>query len=147
FDALDQTRPNRHYHVDHLGSPRLITDASGHKLAADFYLPFGGEAPGQERHYAGFDERARFTGHERDGAGNPARPTLDYMHARYYTPDGGRFLSVDPVLNLNRALREPQNWNRYSYVMNNPLNYTDPTGKDVSIRLSFQGEGWTDEDK
>jgi hypothetical protein len=59
----------------------------------------------------------------------------------------GRFLSVDPVLNLKRALREPQNWNRYAYVMNNPLKYTDPTGKDVSIRLNFTGDGWTDEQK
>ena len=57
------------------------------------------------------------------------------------------FLSVDPVLNLKRALREPQNWNRYAYVMNNPLKYTDPTGKDVSIRLGFTGDSWTDEQK
>jgi hypothetical protein len=59
----------------------------------------------------------------------------------------GRFLSVDPVLNVKRALRNPQNWNRYAYVMNNPLNYIDPTGKDVSIRLNFSGDGWTDEQK
>ena len=39
----------------------------------------------------------------------------------------GRFLSVDPVVDP-RALRRPQAWNRYSYVLNNPLRYTDPTG-------------------
>lgn len=54
------------------------------------------------------------------------------MHARNYDPNLGGFLSVDPVLNVKRALREPQNWNRYAYVMNNPLKYTDPTGKGLS---------------
>lgn len=51
----------------------------------------------------------------------------------------GRFLSVDPYLDLKRALHKPQGWNRYAYVENNPVSYTDPTGRclwDVCI-----GEG------
>lgn len=43
----------------------------------------------------------------------------------------GRFLSVDPVLDLKQAMKNPQGWNRYAYVLNNPLRFTDPTGKYV----------------
>jgi RHS repeat-associated protein len=71
----------------------------------------------------------------------------DSMHARYYNPNVARFLSTDPVLNLKRALRQPQNWNRYTYGLNNPLKYVDPTGQDVAIRVTFVGDGWTDEMK
>ena len=41
----------------------------------------------------------------------------------------GRFLSVDPVLDVKRALHEPQVWNRYSYVVNNPINRVDRDGR------------------
>jgi hypothetical protein len=40
----------------------------------------------------------------------------------------GRFLSVDPVVDEERSLANPQGWNRYAYALNNPLRYTDPTG-------------------
>ncbi len=53
---------------------------------------------------------------------------LDYMHARFHSPVTGRFLSVDPEEG-SADLRLPQSWNRYSYVTNNPVNYTDPTGR------------------
>ena len=53
--------------------------------------------------------------------------TLDYMHARYYDSDMGRFLSVDPLI-PKAAMRAPQLWNRYAYVTNNPLNRVDPEG-------------------
>jgi len=125
----------RHFHADHLGTPRVITGNGGVELSRHTYLPFG-----EEVGVSPDAERAKFTGHERDD------PTLDYMHARYYAVKWGRFLSVDPKLNVKRALRQPQNWNRYSYVMNNPLTYTDPTGEDVSIKLNFNGD-WSDEDK
>jgi RHS repeat-associated protein len=50
---------------------------------------------------------------------------LDYMHARHYNLNLARFLSVDPV--GGDPLR-PQSWNGYSYVLNNPLRFTDPFG-------------------
>jgi hypothetical protein len=40
------------------------------------------------------------------------------------------FLSVDPVLNIDHAMRNPQGWNRYAYVTNNPLRKVDPDGRD-----------------
>jgi uncharacterized protein RhaS with RHS repeats len=62
------------------------------------------------------------------------------MHARYYDAGGGRFLSVDPVLDLKSATTKPQMWNRYSYVANNPVNAVDPDGREtylVSRTLAF----------
>ncbi len=115
----------RHQSVDHLGSPRVITDDTGNMVGGiQQFTPFGsGGSVG-----AG---ALQFTGHERDqsmlGGGTTALP--DYMHARYYDPNLGRFLSVDPVLDVKRAMREPQSWNRYSYVVNNPINRIDPDGR------------------
>lgn len=52
---------------------------------------------------------------------------LDYFGARYFSGAQGRFTSPDPLLNSGRPW-EPQSWNRYSYVLNNPLRYIDPLG-------------------
>ncbi len=61
-----------------------------------------------------------FTGHEQiDSVG------LIHMNGRVYDAELGRFLSADPNV---QALDNLQNFNRYSYVLNNPLSYTDPTG-------------------
>lgn len=117
------TAGRRHMHLDHLGTPRLITDDAGHRVAEHAYYPFGAELLiGAESPY----ERLRFTGHERDTAMGGA--PLDYMHARYYNGTDGRFLSVDPVLGTTS---QPQSWNLYAYVRNNPINSTDPDGRQV----------------
>src|SRR5205823_6205951 len=61
-----------------------------------------------------------FTGHEQlDSLG------LVNMNGRIYDPGIGRFLSADPFV---QAPTETQNLNRYSYVVNNPLSFTDPSG-------------------
>src|SRR5438093_995902 len=52
---------------------------------------------------------------------------LDYFGARYFSGAQGRFTSPDPLLSSGRPW-DPQSWNRYSYVLNNPLRYTDPLG-------------------
>jgi RHS repeat-associated protein len=67
-------------------------------------------------------ERMKFTGHERDAT------NLDYMHARSYLPWTGRFLSVDPG---GFDPSQPQSWNRYAYVLNNPVGKIDPNGRDT----------------
>ena len=61
-----------------------------------------------------------FGGHRHD-----AELGLIYMNGRYYVPSAGRFVSPDPVV-PNPA--NPQAWNRYSYVYNNPVTLSDPTG-------------------
>ena len=61
-----------------------------------------------------------FTGHEMiDPVG------LVHMNGRVYDPEIGRFLSADPFVQETGNL---QSWNRYSYVLNNPLSFTDPSG-------------------
>ncbi|MFQ6102534.1 MAG: RHS repeat-associated core domain-containing protein, partial [Anaerolineae bacterium] len=50
---------------------------------------------------------------------------LVFMHARYYDARLGRFISADTVV---PGPGNPQDLNRYAYVRNNPLNYTDPSG-------------------
>ena len=68
---------------DHLGTPRLITANGGTNVALHTYYPFGGEATASSQD----GEKLKFTGHERDA------DNLAYMHARYYAPKWGRFLS------------------------------------------------------
>jgi RHS repeat-associated protein len=70
----------------------------------------------------------KFTGHERDPLGAGTTDDLDYMHARYYSPHLGRFMSPDPALESADPFW-PQTWNRYSYVTSNPLKYIDPSGE------------------
>jgi RHS repeat-associated protein len=124
-----QSASEEHFSVDHLGTPRLVTAANGDKVGFHTYYPFG-----QEWQLAGNDtETLKFTGHERDvdtaGSGND----VDYMHARYYVANVGRFLSVDPVLDGKSVLTRPQGWNRYSYVRNNPLLLIDPSGRNAVV--------------
>ena len=78
----------------------------------------------------------KFTGHERDDNGSDGPGMLDYMLARYHSPELGRFLSVDPVLGTAEA---PQSWNRYTYTRNNPVRFIDPTGKE-RIQYSLDSE-------
>jgi RHS repeat-associated protein len=121
--------------TDHLGSTRLVTNQTGAVVSRHDYLPFGWEL------YSGLTGRTnghgyltspegvhtptqRFTGKERD-----AETGLDYFLARYYSGAQGRFTSPDPVHILKQKLLDPQQWNMYAYVRNNPLRFRDPTGK------------------
>lgn len=60
----------------------------------------------------------QFLGLTRDGSG------LTLLGARYYDETLGRFLSVDPLLDL----ADPQQWNGYAYANNNPVSFADPSG-------------------
>jgi RHS repeat-associated protein len=61
--------------------------------------------------------------------GAPAEYASFYFGARYLASELGRFTTVDPVYTWQETLVDPQRWNRYTYVRNNPLKYTDPDGK------------------
>jgi RHS repeat-associated protein len=84
------------------------------------------------RQYASFAHK--FTAKERDGESG-----LDNFGARYNSSNIGRFMSPDPD-NAGARPWAPQSWNAYSYVLNNPLKYVDPSGLDC-IYLNEAGTG------
>ena len=125
-----------HFHLDHLGSPRQITDGDAIELAFHSYYPFGEEAtdPSQS------EGPLKFTGHERDQNGSTGSGQLDYMHARYCGPSLGRFLSPDPIDSVQPE--RPQTWNKYAYGNNNPTRFFDPNGESALsfvAKLLFKG--------
>lgn len=127
----------RYYHLDHLGSVRMVSDNSGRSVSENDYYAFGATATKtfQEPINPGDPhvDTMRFAGHTRDFLGNLGTETddsIDYMHARQYDPRMGRFLSVDPAMDLEKIVHDPQLWNRYSYVGNNPIRFTDPDGRE-----------------
>jgi RHS repeat-associated protein len=137
--TLESVGGEKHYHLDHLGSPRLVTNAAKQVVARHVLAPYGEELTSTNQ-----DElRMKFTGHERD-AMDPfdGDGDLDYMHARYCSAQVGRFLSVDPS-SRRMAIRRPQRWNRYAYALSNPLIYVDPDGRDVIYQKSKDEQFYT----
>jgi RHS repeat-associated protein len=121
-----------YYFADHLGSANVIASNTGSIQKETDYTPHGGEvlvAGSDTNHY-------KFTGKERDSESG-----LDNFGARYDASSMGRFMTPDPLPWLdwqhgNREERQhfaefisnPQNFNMYAYVDNNPTTKTDPTG-------------------
>jgi RHS repeat-associated protein len=146
--------------ADTLGSPRINTNQKGEVVARHDYLPFGDEIIGlgqriQHSEYVDDNVRKKFTGYEKD-----EETGLDFAQARYYGEGLGRFTSVDPVLESIKPTL-PQTWNRYAYVLNNPLNIIDPDGKNYffvtrngkhywewhggkEVKETKDGQVWTD---
>ena len=121
----------RFFHPDHLGSVTLVTDATGAAVERTTHTPFGSvhqyerqlpppAPPGDVCTAEPLGTRLGFTGQRQDH-----RNDLIHFPARSYDPQLGRFLQPDPVV---PAPADPQALNRYSYVRNNPLKYTDPSG-------------------
>jgi|GEM_PF-1717950 len=116
--------------TDHLGSPVAHTDANGDVTDRIGYGSFGLKMTPDRTGWLGYgqmlainerDDDKGYTGQEGlDAVG------LDDYNARLYDPKVGRFLSVDPKIGHPEST---QGINPYSYVENNPLNKTDPTGE------------------
>jgi len=138
--AVIDSAGTRHFHLDHLGTIRRITNSSGSLAYSHDYYPFGQEATNA---YADM-ERMKYTGHERDLRDTTkTNDDLDYMHARHYNPNLARFLSVDP--GRDNTPDAPQSWNLYSYVRNNPVTQMDPDGRaaaDAACKLEFVTESF-----
>jgi RHS repeat-associated protein len=115
---------------DQIGSTRMVTDANGLVGTRYDFLPFGEEVPAGtggrtlSMGYNGWEDNSnpKFAGQMRD-----PESARDLMGFRYYSPQEGRFVSVDPG-NAGADNGTPETWNGYSYVVNNPLSYTDPSG-------------------
>lgn len=151
--ATPETNGTSYLINDNLGTPRVILKADGSVRARHDYLPFGEElyaSTGNRSTGQGYNEnllpadktRQKFTGYERDN-----ETKLDFAKARYYSSLMGRFTSPDDFLNDTHP-GEPQSWNLYAYVRNNPLSGTDPTGKvelnsDGTIRFVVNQENVT----
>ena len=118
------TSAMRYLHLDHLGSIQTITDAKGLIVEVQSYDSWGNRrdpvtwAPAATAIQSRVDRG--FTGHEHLESVN-----LIHMNGRVYDPAVGRFISADPYVQSPSDL---QSYNRYSYVLNNPLSLTDPTG-------------------
>lgn len=81
-----------------------------------------------------FGDHYKFTSKERD-----AESGLDNFGARYNASNLGRFMTPDPLFATPLHVVNPQRWNMYAYVVNNPTNYVDPDGKDA-IAVNFVNE-------
>ena len=105
--------------TDHLGSITALYDQYGTKCFSASYDVWGKRTVD----ISNFDFDRGFTGHE-----HIDEIDLINMNGRVYDPYLGRFLSPDAFV---QAPTNPQNFNRYSYCLNNPLRYTDPSGESI----------------
>ena len=106
-------------HQNHLGSTSKVTAADGSILQSVYYDPFGAIIENTVA-VSTNEVRILFAGNEYDFFTG-----LLYMSSRYYCPKIARFITPDTIV---PDLYNPMAWNRYSYVLNNPLKYTDSTG-------------------
>jgi RHS repeat-associated protein len=114
---------------DYVGSPNLVTDSTGKVVGRSRNLPFG------ERFGSLGTAKSirRFTNHE-DQAGSSI-----YMQARTYLPAYGKFAQVDPAYDQTKD--DPESWNLYNYVTNNPVTKTDPDGRITRVHVTNKATG------
>jgi RHS repeat-associated protein len=110
------------------------------------FAAFGDETTASRTSGLGYtsahEPRQDYTGYEKDSESG-----LEFAQARYYNTTHGRFTSVDPLMaSANPA--NPQTFNRYSYVMNQPTHMVDPSGleaceeSDIANCSGFDDEEW-----
>jgi RHS repeat-associated protein len=115
----------RYFHQDHLGSMSVITNEAGQVVERLAYDPWG-----KRRDANGLEDKSDSLVGQTTDRGYTEHEHLDeigliHMNGRVYDPLIGRFMSADPFIQSPGNL---QSFNRYAYVMNNPLAYTDPSG-------------------
>ena len=109
------TETLKYQHTDALGSPLAVTNAAKAVIESSEYEPYG-----QVVNRALFDGPG-YTGHVQDAATG-----LTYMQQRYYDPQFGLFLSIDPVTAYNSPIKQ---FHRYRYANNSPYRFVDPDGR------------------
>ncbi|MBI4492852.1 MAG: hypothetical protein HY690_08685, partial [Chloroflexi bacterium] len=128
--AVDNAGNVEVYHEDGLGSVRAITDASAQVVQTYQSDEFGVAsltqvAPGVQ------SQPFQYTGEPRDG-----ETGFVNLRARLYDPATGRFLQRDPFPGFDT---DPLSLNRYSYVANDPINATDPSGQNPLLAACAGG--------
>ncbi len=123
---------------DHLGTPKTITNVNGGVVAEQSFDPWGQRRNPNDWTYNSVPAPPAwlfrgYTGHE-----HLPQFSLINMNGRMYDPQNARMLSPDPVLH---DATSSQAYNKYSYCINNPLKYTDPSGYDFSF--STKNSDWT----
>jgi RHS repeat-associated protein len=116
-EQIDTSGTAHFYSHDQIGSARAISSATGTSQNTYSYDPYGNVVSST----GSVTNHLKFSGQYQD-----AESSLYYLRARYYDPTTGCFLAVDPAV---AATRSP-----YAYVAGNPLNKTDPSGLDSSLR-------------
>lgn len=128
--AIKTATQTYYLHGDHQGSTVLVTDKDGYSKESVAYYPFGETRSDVSSVYLNY----LYTGQEQD------RETELYNYdARIYSPDLGRFMTPDSYV---PDPENPQSFNRYAYVQNNPINRVDPSGNwDFDFDNGFSGGG------
>ena len=110
-------------HADHLGTPRIITDAQRREIWQWYSDPFGTTAANEDPDHNGVavTYNLRFAGQYFD-----KETGLHYNYFRDYDPKTGRYLESDPI-GLAGGV------NTFTYVRNNSLRYVDPRGESVAL--------------
>lgn len=108
-----------YYHNDALGSPVAATNQLGQVVWRETYKPHGERTTNAT---ASATNKVWFTGKQEESALG-----INYFGARWYHPEVGRFLVIDPA---GVAPDNLYSFNRYAYANNNPLGFFDPDGRD-----------------
>ncbi len=124
-----------YFHHDHLGSVAVITEEAGTVTERLAYDPWG-----KRRHVNGTPDALDALYGVHTDRGYTMHEHLDemgivHMNGRLYDPLIGRFMSADPYIQFPGNL---QSHNRYAYVLNNPLAYTDPNGYRISFKKALR---------
>ncbi|OLQ71712.1 hypothetical protein BIT28_23910 [Photobacterium proteolyticum] len=151
-DSADKPsdRQIRYLHYDALGSIDLITDGFGIIVERRSFDPWGKARKVQWDDESNASNLLQFTLTNRGFTGHEHLKEVGMIHmnGRVYDEELGRFLSADPII---QSPYRTNSFNRYSYVMNNPMKYIDPTGhmfgESCDVNTGDAGESGEDSKK
>jgi RHS repeat-associated protein len=121
--------------AERTGTGSYTSVAAPDRLGSEMsYYPYG-----DEKGTVTAQERVKYATYWRDGESG-----LDYARNRYYSSAMGRFLSADPYKAKASATTDttnPASWSRYGYVLNDPINFYDPKGRQADTPGIGSGSG------
>ncbi|MFA6922908.1 MAG: FG-GAP-like repeat-containing protein [Bacteroidales bacterium] len=135
IETVGSTPTTYYNHTDHLNSTSVVSNSAGTSAQLLDYYPYG-----SQRISSGtWSEQRQYIGQMYD-----VDSTLSYLNARYYDSGRGQFVSEDPMFWATSQdwLLDPTNQNSYSYSRDNPINLSDPSGKNpylISAGVAFVG--------